>query len=187
MDTAFCGRNSPKYSGNAQYIGDNLDHLSSIGTSSTSNSCGSACCVFQLRSGVWNYRCSFEQCGLSLADKTSMSAPGETMVIAIADIKASSEKCGELRKALFSLSGPTEAEAGCQSCQLYQEVSDTSTLRLETRWKTQGDLLRYIRSETYRKFLLLMELGSERPRIEFYTVSELRGLDLIREVRERPD
>ena len=114
-----------------------------------------------------------------------MSIAGANMVIAIVDIKASSDKYGELRKALFSLSGPTEAEAGCKSCQLYQDISDACTLRLETRWTTQENLLRHIRSDAYKRFLLLMELGSEQPTIEFYTVSELRGLDLIREVRER--
>ena len=106
------------------------------------------------------------------------------MVIAIVDIKASSEKYGELRKGLFSLSGPTEAEAGCKGRQLYQDVTNASALRIETRWATQGDLLRHIRSDTYKRFLLLMELGSEQPTIEFYTVSELRGLDLIREARD---
>jgi quinol monooxygenase YgiN len=109
------------------------------------------------------------------------------MVIAIVDIKVSSGKYGELRKALYSLSGPTGAEAGCKSCQLYQDASDASVLRIETRWTTQGDLLRHIRSDTYKRFLLLMELGSEQPTIEFYTVLELRGLDLIREARERRD
>jgi quinol monooxygenase YgiN len=108
---------------------------------------------------------------------------GANMVIAIVDIRASSKKYGELRKGLFSLSGPTEAEAGCKSCQLYQDTSDANVLRIETRWITQEDLLRHIRSYTYKRFLLLMELGSEQPTIEFYTVSELRGLDLIREVR----
>jgi hypothetical protein len=58
---------------------------------------------------------------------------GANMVIAIVDIRASSNKYGELRKALFSLSGPTEAEAGCKSCQLYQDASDANVLRIETR------------------------------------------------------
>ena len=109
------------------------------------------------------------------------------MVIAIVDIKSSSAKSAELRRALYSLSGPTKAEAGCKSCQMYQDVTDARVLHVETRWTTQGDLLRHIRSDTYKKFLLLMELGSEQPTIEFYTVSELRGLDLIGETRQRVD
>jgi quinol monooxygenase YgiN len=115
-----------------------------------------------------------------------MRIVGENMVIEIVDIKTSSEKYEELRKALSSLSGPTEAEAGCERYQVYQQVSDTGVLRIETHWKTEGDLLRHIRSNTYKRLLLLMELGSERPTIEFYTVSKLRGLDLIWETRIRP-
>jgi quinol monooxygenase YgiN len=109
------------------------------------------------------------------------------MVIAIVNIKTSLDKYGELRKALFSLSWPTEAEAGCKSCRLYQDVSDACALRIETRWTTQTDLLRHVRSDGYKRLLLLMELGSEQQTIEFYTVSELRGLDLIREARKRSD
>jgi quinol monooxygenase YgiN len=120
---------------------------------------------------------------ISSIRKASMSISGTSMVIAIVNIKASSGKYGELREALFSLSGPTEAEAGCKSCQLYQGVSDECALRIETRWATQADLLRHIRSDGYKKLLLLMELGSEQPTVEFYTVSELRGLDLIRDAR----
>jgi hypothetical protein len=65
----------------------------------------------------------------------------------------------------------------------YQDVTDASVLRIETRWATQGDL----RSDTYGRYLLLIELGSEQPTIEFYKVSELRGLGLIREAREQSD
>jgi quinol monooxygenase YgiN len=109
------------------------------------------------------------------------------MVIAIVDIKASLEKREELRRALSSLSGPTEAEAGCTSYQLYQEIPDTCVLRVISRWKAKSDLLRHIQSDTYKRLLLLMELGVEPPTIEFYTVSELRGLDLIKAARERSD
>jgi quinol monooxygenase YgiN len=109
------------------------------------------------------------------------------MIIAIVAIRASSGKRDELRRALSSLSGPAEAEPGCTSWQLFQEVSDSNMLRVESRWKTQSDLFRHIRSDAYKKFLLLMELGAEPPTIEFYAVSELRGLDLIKAARQLSD
>jgi hypothetical protein len=65
-----------------------------------------------------------------------MSIAGLNMVI-----KASSGRYEELRRALSSLSGPTEAGAGYKSCQLYQDVSNMSVLPVETRWTTQADLL----------------------------------------------
>lgn len=108
------------------------------------------------------------------------------MVIAIVDIKASFEKREELRRALSSLSGPTEAEAGCTSCHLYLEVSDSGRFRVESRWRKKSDLLRHIQSDTYKRLLLMMELGVEPPVVEFYTVSELHGLDLIEIARETP-
>jgi len=109
------------------------------------------------------------------------------MVISIVDINAASEKRDELRRALLSFAGPAEAEQGCTSCHLYQDVSYPSVLRFESRWKTESDLFRHIRSDAYKKFLTLMELGAEPPVIEFYTVSELRGLDLIMATREQSD
>jgi quinol monooxygenase YgiN len=109
------------------------------------------------------------------------------MVIAIVDIKSSLEKREELRQALCSLSGQTEAERGCTSCRLYQEVPDSGVLRIESRWIATSDLLRHIRSDSYKRMLLMMEMGIEPPSIEFYTVSAFRGLDLIYEARQRAD
>lgn len=109
------------------------------------------------------------------------------MVIEIVGTRAFAGKYDELSKALSSLSGSTEAEFGCTSCQLYREVRDPTVLRVETRWKTEGDLLRHLRSDAYKRFLLLLELGSEGPSIEFCTVSELRGLDLIKMARQQFD
>jgi quinol monooxygenase YgiN len=107
-----------------------------------------------------------------------------TAIIEVVDIKTSPDKREELRRALHSLSGPTEAEPGCTSCQLYQPLSDPSIVRVESRWQTQGDFFRHIRSDAYKKFLMLMELGCEPPTVEFYTVSELRGLNLVKAARE---
>lgn len=109
---------------------------------------------------------------------------GGIAIIEVVDIKTSPEKREELRRALSSLSGPTEAEPGCTRCQLYQPLSDPSVVRVESHWKTQSDFYRHIRSDAYKKFLVLMELGCEPPIVEFYTVSELRGLGLVKAARE---
>jgi quinol monooxygenase YgiN len=112
---------------------------------------------------------------------------GGIAIIEVVDIKTSPEKRDELRQALSSLSGPTEAEPGCKSCRLYQPLSDPSIVRVESHWKTQSDFFRHIRSDAYKKLLMLMELGCEPPTVEFYTVSELRGLGLVEAARELSD
>jgi len=123
----------------------------------------------------------------SYVEESSDIMPGGIAIIEVVDIKTSPEKREELRRALSSLSGPTEAEPGCTSCQLYQPLSDPSIVRVESHWKTQSDFFRHIRSDAYKKFLVLMEMGCEPPIVEFYTVSELRGLGFVKAARELAD
>jgi quinol monooxygenase YgiN len=89
----------------------------------------------------------------------------------------------ELRRALTSLLGPIEAESGCMSCRILQEGNDSHAFCYEAQWKSQDDLLRHVRSEHYKRLLVLMDLGDEPPVIEFHTVAETRGLDLVERAR----
>ena len=116
-----------------------------------------------------------------------MTIPAGVAIIEVLGIRASPGKREELRRGLSSLSGPTEAEPGCTSCQLYQPLEDPGVVRVEAHWKTQSDFFRHIRSDAYKKFLLLMELGCEPPTVEFYAVSELRGMGFVKAARELVD
>lgn len=106
------------------------------------------------------------------------------MIIELVGIVSSPEKSGELGRALSSLLGRTQVQPGCLSCLLYQDWSDENVLYLESRWETPNDLLHHIRSDSYKWLLLLIELGIEPPSIEFLTVSEVRGMDLIEVTRQ---
>ena len=92
----------------------------------------------------------------------------------------------DLYKALYSSLGPTRVTPGCVGCRLYQD-SDTNTHYLESRWETSEDLIRHIRSDEYKRLLLLMELGAEAPSIEFFKVSDVKGLDFIKAARQTRD
>jgi hypothetical protein len=72
------------------------------------------------------------------------------------------------------------------SCRILQEGSEAQAFRYEAHWRTQDDLLRHLRSEHYKRLLILMDFGSEPPLIEFHTVSETKGLDLIENARNVP-
>jgi quinol monooxygenase YgiN len=109
-------------------------------------------------------------------------ADGECMVIAGVSIRVLAQKSEELRRALSSLVGPTSVQAGCLGCEVYCGISDES-MHLDSRWKTQNDLLRHLRSETYRRLLFIMELSVEKPRIEFLTVTGVEGWELIERAR----
>jgi len=44
-------------------------------------------------------------------------------------------------------------------------------------------LLRHLRSEHYKRLLILMDLGSDPPLVQFHIVAETKGLDLIEYAR----
>jgi quinol monooxygenase YgiN len=107
------------------------------------------------------------------------------MIIELVGIVAPPEKREELGKALSYLLGPTQVEPGCLSCLLYRGWSNANVIYIESRWETMNDLTQHICSDAYKKLLLLMEIGAEPPAIEFLTVTEVRGLDLIEAAREK--
>jgi quinol monooxygenase YgiN len=109
---------------------------------------------------------------------------GGVGIIEVVDIKVSPHKRRELRRALASLSGPTEAEPGCASFHLYQPLANPNVVRVESHWKTESDFFRHIRSDAYKKFLMLLELGCEPPTVSFYKVSGLKGLGLVKVARD---
>jgi quinol monooxygenase YgiN len=89
----------------------------------------------------------------------------------------------ELRRALAAWIGPTQVESGCMDCRILQEDNEPRSFRYEAQWKTQDDLMRHLRSEHYKRLLVLMDLGEEPPVVEFHTVTETKGLDLIQRAR----
>jgi quinol monooxygenase YgiN len=107
------------------------------------------------------------------------------MIIELVGIVAPPGKREELGKALSYLLGPTQVEPGCLSCLLYRNWSDANVIYIESRWETMNDLTRHICSDAYKKLLLLMEIGAEPPAIEFLTVTEVRGLELIEAARRK--
>jgi quinol monooxygenase YgiN len=106
------------------------------------------------------------------------------LIIESIRIAAIPAKRGELVRALGAWAGPTAVESGCLSCRIFQETTDPQALYYQAQWKTQDDLLRHIRTEHYKRLLALMELGTAPPLVEFHTVTETRGLDLIERTRK---
>jgi quinol monooxygenase YgiN len=88
-------------------------------------------------------------------------------------------------QALRSVVGPTQVEPGCLFCHLYEDVEIPGTFTLVEDWMSPEDFERRLRSESYRRLLLLMELSPQAPVIQFHTVSSTAGMDAIRAARSR--
>ena len=89
----------------------------------------------------------------------------------------------ELQTALSFLLGPTRVESGCLACHLYQDVGNSNRFHFECTWKTEEHLIRHLRSEIFRRILILMELSAEPPSVQFHTVLETRGMEVIHAAR----
>jgi quinol monooxygenase YgiN len=108
---------------------------------------------------------------------------GEKMVIELMRISVPRGRKQEFAKALASLVSPTQAQPGCVSCQLFQAWPRPNRLRIETRWESQEYLAHYLRSQAYKQLVLMIELSAAPPIVEFFNVVEIRGLDLVEDVR----
>jgi quinol monooxygenase YgiN len=109
------------------------------------------------------------------------------MIIELVAIFAPTGKRQELGRALAGLVGPIQVQPGCLSCQLVQGWAVQDELQLEARWDGPENLMRHLRSDIYKRLLLLMELSTAPPVLEFLTVVELKGLDLVETARTPPD
>jgi len=106
------------------------------------------------------------------------------MIIETVGVTGSSAKNEELARGLRSLLGPMRVEEGCVGCRLFQDSTNANSFRLEACWRTEDDLRRHVRSDVYKKLLVLIEMGAEPPTIEFHNVSDTRGMEFIQAVRQ---
>lgn len=105
------------------------------------------------------------------------------MIIEQVSIRAPEGKRKEIASAILSLIGPTQVQRGCLKCRILQSWQDPDELVVEANWATREDLISHLQSDTYKRLLLLMELSSVPPVLQFCTVQECSGLDLVQTAR----
>lgn len=105
------------------------------------------------------------------------------MIIEQIIVSAAHGQTQQLGKALASLVGPIQVQPGCLSCCFFQTWPMQQELRIEARWDNQEHLVGHLQSDIYKRLLLLMELSAAPPVLEFFTVVEFRGLELVESAR----
>ncbi len=92
------------------------------------------------------------------------------------------ERRNDLLETMRGIIEPVRVERGCMSYRLYEDVEDANTFVLVEEWKTQKDLEGHLRTDNQRQLLALMDLLSERPELQFNTVSHTAGMEAIEDV-----
>jgi len=94
------------------------------------------------------------------------------------------KKQSEALEILGSLIEQIQFEPGCASCRLYRGVEDVRAIMLEELWMSEEDVQHHLRSEKYRKILLVVEMAAEPPEIRFETISHTNGVEAIEQARK---
>lgn len=105
------------------------------------------------------------------------------MTIELMSISVQRGNRAEFGKALASLVDAIQLQPGCLGCCLFEAWPSQPRLQIEARWDSQEHLVRHLQSPIYKKLLLLLELSAAPPTLEFFSVVELQGLDLVETVR----
>jgi quinol monooxygenase YgiN len=101
------------------------------------------------------------------------------MIHAMVTIVSPPRQHAGFAQALRSVVGPTRVEPGCLFCHLYEDVEIAGSFTLVEDWESPRAFERRLRSEAYRRLLLLMELSPQAPVIQFHSVSSTAGMDAI--------
>ncbi len=105
------------------------------------------------------------------------------MILATVRMTIPPQRRGQVSKTLKSMVRETRIQPGCLSSWLYHDEDEEAIFVCEQLWKNQDDLNLYLRSEDYRRMLLVMELAGEPPEIKFQTISETAGIEVIEKAR----
>jgi quinol monooxygenase YgiN len=93
------------------------------------------------------------------------------------------KKQSEALEILGSMTEQIQFEPGCMSCRLYRGVEDVRAIMLEELWMSHEDVQHHLRSDKYRKVLLVVEMAAEPPEIRFDTIAHSTGVETIEEAR----
>ena len=84
---------------------------------------------------------------------------------------------------LGSITEQIQFEPGCISSRLYQDVQEELAIMIEEIWASETELQHHLRSDKYRRVLLVVEMAAEPPEIRFDTIAHSSGVETIEQAR----
>ena len=92
-------------------------------------------------------------------------------------------KQSEALEILGSVTARIQADTRCLGTGLYRCLDDAGTIMLEELWQSPEGILQHLRSDDYRRILLVLEMAEEPPDIRFDTIAQSSGIEVIRKAR----
>jgi quinol monooxygenase YgiN len=86
---------------------------------------------------------------------------------------------GDVLNILSSVTERSRFEEGCINSRVYQDAEAEPVFMLDQLWESKEDLERHLRSEEFRKVLLVLEMSLEPPEVRFEEISRTSGVEAI--------
>lgn len=84
---------------------------------------------------------------------------------------------------LHSMKGPMANLVDCLDCFIAVEWGEGSAICYMEKWRSREALDRHLRSPLFCRVLEAMELSRKPPRIDFYEISGIGGMELVENLR----
>ncbi len=104
------------------------------------------------------------------------------MILALLEIYPQSGRRKEVIDILVSGKGEILLKPGCLGCELSASLLDDKILYMEV-WNTKKEFHRHLASDEYLRILSALEFAAESPTVSFYDVHDVKGIELIEQVR----
>lgn len=105
------------------------------------------------------------------------------MLHAMITIFPSQGKTPTVLDVLESMRGMIATNPDCMGSALAVEGGEGGSIYYIERWRTREALDRHLRSSLYCRVLEAMELSQHPPKVEFFAIQDIGGLDLIEQAR----
>ena len=93
------------------------------------------------------------------------------------------KKQSEALDILESVREQTQFESSCHHVRIYRETNESETIMIEEVWSNEEDLNRHLKSDAYRRTLLVMEMATAVPEIRFDRIIQSNGIETIVKAR----
>ncbi len=98
-------------------------------------------------------------------------------------MKFTPEKLPEAREILCSIVERIRVSQGCLRFDIYQHLLDPGVLLFEGWWKSHAELGLHLRSDLYRRVILVIEMAMEYPVVKFSEIRHTTGLEMVEKLR----
>ena len=105
------------------------------------------------------------------------------MILANIRMRIPPQKRGEVLRILRSTVERNQIMPGCLNCRIYEDLQEDNVIMFEELWRSEEELEQHLRSDEYRKLLLIMEMALQQPEVRFNRVSSSSGIEAIEKAR----